>query len=290
MLSVVVPVWDGLPLIKACVASLRATTDVPFEIVLVDNGSRPRCAQFLRDAADVLVRHERNLGYARGINAGLGVARGKAIALVNSDTVMPDGWASTMLEALDARHVGAVVPALTNAAVSRTVRTSPRNAVSRLLPFEQPPSGAVVLLKTDLLRRMGGLAERYGPAGAEDLDMAFTLWTNDLDLVFDERVLVSHVSKGTAGVKLASWPDRWREAGEAFLDHWTDPSAEVTDLGTCDPDRFARNRRVAAGAAGWMRAHADARRSSRPPLVDAARRATAANRAVGARLRGMGRR
>ncbi len=258
-LSVVVPVWDRLSLVRACVTSVRDHTDVPYELVLVDNGSGDKCATFLAANADVLIRHEHNLGYAGGINSSLTSLQGDYVALVNSDTVLPPGWASTLLTHLDDGGVGAVLPALTAAAVPRTVRKTPGTKVEVLLPFEQPPSGAVIVLRRQQLVDMGGMCADYGLAGAEDLDLAFTLWTNNLDLVFDSRVLVQHVSKGTAAVKMPGWPQRWQDAGRLFLIRWSDPQNQVTFLGTCERDRFDRNRRTAAAAARWMRLYVTAR-------------------------------
>lgn len=280
LLSVVVPVWDRLALVRDCVSSIRATTDIPYELVLVDNGSGQRCAAFLADNADVLIRHEHNLGYAGGINSGLSSAQGDYVALVNSDTVLPPGWASSLLAHLEDPAVGAVVPALTAAAVPRTVRDTPGTQIEVLLPFEQPPSGAVIVMRRQQLTDIGGMCADYGLAGAEDLDLAFTLWTNDLDLVFDSRVLVQHVSKGTAAVKMPGWPKRWQDAGALFLARWSNQHNGVADLGICDADRFQRNRRTAAAVARWMQSYVTARRDPLARMANPLRALPALGRAL----------
>lgn len=275
-----VPVWDRLSLVRDCVGSIRTHTDVPYELVLVDNGSGARCAAYLADHADVLIRHEHNLGYAAGINSALISVTGEYVALVNSDTVLPREWASTLLPHLDDPRIGAVLPALTAAAVPRTVRQSVGTQVEVLLPFEQPPSGAVIVLRREQLVDMGGMCADYGLAGAEDLDLAFTLWTNDLDLVFDSRVLVTHVSKGTAAVKMPGWPKRWQDAGQLFLTRWSDQHNDVADLGTCDRDRFQRNRRTAAAVARWMQLYVSARRDPLSRVANQLRAVPALGRAL----------
>lgn len=279
-LSIVVPVWDRLSLVRDCVASIRSATDGTYELVLVDNGSGDRCASFLAENADVLVRHEHNLGYAGGINSSLTRVQGDYVALVNSDTVLPPGWAGTLLAHLDDPTVGAVVPALTAAAVPRTVRQTKGTRVEVLLPFEQPPSGAVIVLRRQQLITMGGMCADYGLAGAEDLDLAFTLWTNDLDLVFDSRVLVQHVSKGTAAVKMPDWPKRWQDAGHLFLARWSNPHHEVAHLDTCDRERFDRNRRTAAAVARWMQAYVTSRRDPLSRVANRLRAVPALGRAL----------
>jgi hypothetical protein len=73
---------------------------------------------------------------------------------------------------------------------------------------------------------------------------------NDLDVVFDERVLVAHVGHATAS-RLDDWPQLWAVNRRRFLAKWmgrTDPAR----LTSCEPDRFARNRATARAVAGWM--------------------------------------
>ncbi len=66
LLSIVVLNWNALDLTRTCVASLRSTTDVDYELVIVDNGSEPEVAAWVKDAADVPVLLPENLGFAPG--------------------------------------------------------------------------------------------------------------------------------------------------------------------------------------------------------------------------------
>ena len=100
------------------------------------------------------------------------------------------------------------------------------------------------------------------PSG-EDVDLAFKVWVNDLDIVYDQRVLVDHVGKGSAS-RLDDWKGLWAKNRQHFLDKWSGDT-EVPRLESCDPDRFARNRAIAAAAAAWMAKYFKAR--DRPPTV-----------------------
>jgi dolichol-phosphate mannosyltransferase len=68
--------------------------DLPWEVVYVDHGSRDRSAELLleRQATDprvVLVRLSRNWGHQPAITAGLSVARGDAVVLMDGDLQDP---------------------------------------------------------------------------------------------------------------------------------------------------------------------------------------------------------
>lgn len=258
ILTVVVLQWDQVHHTRHCVASVRSATDVSYELVVVDNGSRAEGRAYAAAVADVCIQHEDNRGFAGGMNAGLRAARGTYVAFVNNDAVLPGGWASALVDVLAAdQSIGVVAPRVT---ASRSGAAIGQTAVPVVVrPFDQPPSAVVWVMRTDVASALGGFDERFWPASAEDLDLAFTVWVNDLDIVVDPRVLVEHVGKATAGAKLPSWRRVWRDNGALLLDKWTDPSLEAPRLDGVPPARHARNTAIAASMAEWMRRYYDLR-------------------------------
>jgi len=96
--SVIIVNWNGRELLEECLRSLSAQTFRDFEVILVDNGSSDGSAEWVEknhpEAA--VLRLKQNLGFSAGNNAGLKLARGRFIALLNNDTKAEPGW----LEAL----------------------------------------------------------------------------------------------------------------------------------------------------------------------------------------------
>ena len=250
-LSVVVLAWDNLQLTQPFVESVRRNTSVPYELIVVDNGSAWEAANYARAAADQHVLNRDNLGFARGMNQGLAAARGRYVAFCNNDTVLPSGWADMLLETAG-RHerAGIVVPALTAARNPATVRSAPGTDVHVVAPFSAPPSGVVYLMSSEIVRKLGAWGEEYEIASGEDLDLCFKVWVNDLDVVCDTRVLVDHEGKGTAS-RLDDWQGLWARNRQRFLDKWRGDS-DVPRLDSCDPARFDRNRATARAVAEWM--------------------------------------
>ncbi len=249
--SVVVLAWDNLVYSQLFVESVRRNTDVPYELVIVDNGSAWEAANYARVAADRVVLNPTNLGFARGMNQGLAQSRGRYVAFCNNDTELPPHWARRLVETARA-HPNAVivVPAVTNARDPVNVRAEPGDAVVVLPPFSTPPAAIVYVAPADRVRALGGWEEEYEIASGEDVDLCFKVWTNDLDVVYDQRVLVQHVGKGSAS-RLDDWPGLWARNRRHFLDKWSG-DAEVPNVSNCEPERFARNREIARAAAGWM--------------------------------------
>jgi glycosyltransferase involved in cell wall biosynthesis/GT2 family glycosyltransferase len=263
-LSIVVLAWDNLEYTQQFVESARRHTDVSYELIVVDNGSDWEAAGYARAAADHAVLNEQNLGFARGMNQGLAAAHGKYVAFCNNDTILPKRWASLLLETAR-RHerAGIVVPALTAARSAVTVRSEPRHEVETLPPFSAPPGAVVYVMKTDLVRQLGAWDERYEIASGEDVDLAFTVWVNDLDIIYDQRVLVDHVGKGSAS-RLEDWRALWARNRRRFFDKWGGDGV-VPRFDTCDPERYARNRATARAVAGWMERYFVLR--DRPPTL-----------------------
>jgi O-antigen biosynthesis protein len=251
LLSIVSPVWNQLDHTRRFVDSVRRATDVPYELVLVDNGSDAETAAFLRDAADAVVRHEENRGFAAGMNAGLERASGTYVAFCNNDIEVPDRWASQLVAHLEDETVGIVVPSVTKSLRPRNVRAAPGELVERLDPFESPPSAIVYGMRTDVARELGGFSEEYRLASGEDTDLAFTVWVNGLAIVYDSRVLVWHHSKGTAS-SLDDWETLWQRNRKVFLDKWTGAAPNVPRLGRCTAEAFAERLAVARSVATWM--------------------------------------
>ncbi len=99
MISVVIPSWNGKALLADCLPSLYAQTYTDFEIIVVDNGSEDGTVDWLKTnhPGVIPVVLEKNTGFTGGVNAGISVARGELIVLLNNDTVTDPTW----LESLD---------------------------------------------------------------------------------------------------------------------------------------------------------------------------------------------
>jgi glycosyltransferase involved in cell wall biosynthesis len=103
LLSVVAPVYDEDALVEAFHARVcGALEGIPFELILVDDGSRDRTPQLLAElaAGDGRVRViqlSRNFGHQTALTAGLDHARGDAVAMLDADLQDPPELIPEML-------------------------------------------------------------------------------------------------------------------------------------------------------------------------------------------------
>ena len=112
-LSFVIPALNSAATLGECLASIR-NQNVPrnhFEIILADAGSTDATRDIAQQhGVDVIVENPLKTGEA-GKSAGIRVARGEIIVLVDSDNILPDpSWLRAMLAPFDDPNVIAAEP------------------------------------------------------------------------------------------------------------------------------------------------------------------------------------
>lgn len=104
LLSVVAPVFnEEETILEFHRRTCAALEGLPFELVLVDDGSTDGSAALLREIADSdpcvrVLSLSRNFGHQAALTAGLDEARGDAIAMIDSDLQDPPELLAGMLE------------------------------------------------------------------------------------------------------------------------------------------------------------------------------------------------
>jgi GT2 family glycosyltransferase/tetratricopeptide (TPR) repeat protein len=194
--SVVVLCCNHVEVTRVCLESLRASTAVPYELIVVDNGSSDGTMEYLNVFARegrgpvqmVLIRNEANRGFAAGVNQGLQHARGEHVVLLNNDTVLSPGWLEGLLAVLgreDCQPVGMVGPVSNEVPAPQRVEPSygrdlrglsefaaARQAACRGAVLEvERLSGFCVLIPRRVLERVGLLDEQFGLGFFEDDDL-----------------------------------------------------------------------------------------------------------------------
>jgi len=111
LVSIIILNYNTLEVLKPCVQSVVSKTTHPFELIVVDNGSRDRSVDWARKnpCVDVVVANKANYGWCKGNNVGIKLARGKLLLLLNSDTIVrTQGWLGKMVKIAEQESVGTV--------------------------------------------------------------------------------------------------------------------------------------------------------------------------------------
>ena len=116
MVSLVIVSWNATKYLEECLASIDAARyPWPIEVIVVDNASSDDSADMVRRRFPhvTLIQNADNLGFAKANNIGIRRARGKYVALVNSDVHVLDDCLQQLVRYLDAhRECGMIGPKL----------------------------------------------------------------------------------------------------------------------------------------------------------------------------------
>jgi GT2 family glycosyltransferase len=127
--AIIIPAFNKAHLTNLCIDSIfKAKSRSQFKIIVIDNNSHQSEFEKLKVLSDfviskapeslVLVRNEKNLGFAGAINQGLKIALSQSeithICLLNNDTIVTDYWLDDLTEHSSRTFVGPVCNSVGN--------------------------------------------------------------------------------------------------------------------------------------------------------------------------------
>ena len=226
LVSVVIPNWNGAHHLPICLDALRSQTYPHLEIIVVDNasadGSQALVAEEYPEAR--LIRLPENRGFTGACNAGMEVAKGEIVVLLNNDTQAATTWVEEVVAAFD-RHPEAGLVASKMLLFDRrdTLHTAgdiyrvnglPGNrGVWKLdgSPYDQEEytfgaCGGSAAYRRAVLDQVGHLDDDFF-FSCEDVDLAWRAQLRGWRCVYAPRAVVYHRLAATGGGPTASFYD-----------------------------------------------------------------------------------
>lgn len=202
-----------------CLQRLLAQSYDPFEVLVVDNGSRTNPRELLggRFPKVQWLLLPENVGFSAGCNRGMERALSQgadAFVLLNNDAVVQPDFLKQMVETAysDPRIgvVGAVIYRLTDLKhpfLAGMRFDFFRGRIFRILPNGRDVpsvSGSCFFLKRDLFERISPLDERFF-IYFEETDFCYRAHQKGFRIVYDPRVGVCHEDGSTFGRESSAW-------------------------------------------------------------------------------------
>lgn len=178
-ISVVIPVYNGMPYLSKCVDSVLSQLPDDGELVIRDNASTDGTSQWLQELSDPRIRiltAESTVPAAENWNLVLSEAKGKYVKLICADDELTEGSISRQLDTIRATDVALVASRRKIiSAKGRTVmrahglgrnmygRQDGRDALRKAIlhgtnPFGEPAS---VIFKRELVDAAGGFETEF---------------------------------------------------------------------------------------------------------------------------------
>ncbi len=136
-IDIIIPVYSGVAETRACIESVLAAKNAQSAEIVVMNDASPDAvitaylADLARSARITLVTNESNLGFVATCNRAMQLHAERDVVLLNSDTVVSDGWLDRMVACAAASPQTASVTPFSNNA---TLCSYPRLAISNEMP------------------------------------------------------------------------------------------------------------------------------------------------------------
>ncbi len=204
--SIIIPAFNHLALSQQCIASIRRSTDVPHETIIVDNGSTDGTAAWARGEGLRVIANAENLGFPQACNQGILAADGSYLLLLNNDTAVSPGWLTRLLShAEDDSSVGLVGPS-TNLAGSIQQIPASYASMEEFLVFAQELArgragqaqevnrlvGLCLLIPRRVVQTVGLLDTRFGLGLFEDDDYCLRVQMAGFRLLWAMDVFIHH--------------------------------------------------------------------------------------------------
>ncbi|MEK4262972.1 MULTISPECIES: glycosyltransferase [Paenibacillus] len=206
--SIIILTYNKLEYTVKCVESIRKYTNKEdYEIIIVDNNSVDGTIDWLQEQADIItILNKDNLGFPGGCNAGIKIATGSEILLLNNDTIVTKNWLSNLLKALYSDEKVGAVSCVTNncsygqeipvdyASIEEMHRFAKKHNIfdSNLWDERLKLVGFCMLIKKQVINELGLLDEMFFPGNFEDDDYSLRIRKAGYKLLLCKDTFIHH--------------------------------------------------------------------------------------------------
>jgi glycosyltransferase involved in cell wall biosynthesis len=210
--TVVVPTYNGAKKLPATLAAIIAQQcDIPFEVVVVDDGSTDGTPTLLeewrtRHPERVRAFSQVNSGPGRARNRGAAEARGSFIAFVDDDCVPDPAWLARLWAANQSAPGSAIAGRVVNPSSTWIGRYVVREHVIDHVVSDGTVTEAItgnLGVEHAMFARVGGFNEAIRVAGGEDTQFSVQLRASGVPIIYEADAVVHHDRESTVRSHLA---------------------------------------------------------------------------------------
>ncbi len=234
--SIIILTYNQLEYTKICIESIRKFTNPDsYEIIIIDNNSTDGTINWLKTQEDVtVIYNNENLGFPKGCNQGIKIAKGDNILLLNNDTIVTPNWLSNMNKALwSSKEIGAVGTVSNYCSYNQEIHVNYNN-IEEMLEFaynfnksntslwyyRNKLIGYCLMIKKEVLDKVGLLDEIFTPGNFEDDDISFRMLLSGYKLFLCKDTFIHHFGSISFKSSNNSYHELLKVNSNKFKDKW----------------------------------------------------------------------
>ena len=207
--AIIILTFNNFKYTKDCIESIRQYTQKDtYELIVVDNSSTDETREWLLDQPDILLKlNDQNEGFPKGCNIGIGMAQPDSdILLLNNDTIVTPNWLLNLTTCLYSSDQIGAAGAVSNHSenlqgvpftyddLDQMQKHAAKNNISDSIKWEQKVFliGFCLLIKREVIDKIGLLDEAYSPGYVEDNDLSIRILKSGYKLMLCHDCFIHH--------------------------------------------------------------------------------------------------
>ena len=207
--AIIMLTYNNFQYSKDCIESIRKYTAAnTYEIIVVDNNSTDETREWLKAQSDIkLCLNDKNEGFPRGCNIGIRMAEpGSDIMLLNNDTIVTPNWLANLQTCLYSDDSIGAAGAVSNhnenlqgipfcyQNTDQIQEYADKNNISDKARWEEKVFliGYCLLIKREVIEKIGLLDEAYSPGYVEDNDLSIRILKAGYRLMLCHDCFIHH--------------------------------------------------------------------------------------------------
>lgn len=180
--DIILPVCDQFEFTKNCIESIIANTLIPYRIIVINNGKNEDTRAYLSDVKNrigdrlLVIKNETNIGWVKALNQGIALSKSPYLCFQNDDTIVTKSWLEKMIKILkENKKIGLVNPSWENRPNHMSIAEYgdfiEKKYRGKYIETDWA-RGFSVVLKREVVDRIGNIDEIYGLAYFDDVDFS----------------------------------------------------------------------------------------------------------------------
>jgi GT2 family glycosyltransferase len=246
--SIIIITYNNLIYNQLCIGSIIRNTEVPYEFIFIDNNSTDGTLEYLSGIENAtVISNNDNMGFAFACNQGIIAARGEYLLFLNNDTVMPEGWLSTLLEKFADPAAGIIGPMSFNSIRGKQKIDRINYNESTLEDFADFArqqylenrhktiettfiSGLCLLVRKKVIDQIGGFDTRFSFGWLEDDDFSLRARLKGYKILIARDVFIHHFGSKTFDLIKIDENSHFERNLRIFRRKWSLPTFNFEDI------------------------------------------------------------